>query len=76
MGEAAQDAIVEFRVVSETLFLTFLILKLTNVITWSWWWVCSPLLIVGGLILFFLISIIIIGLNEKRRKNKTVSESD
>lgn len=25
------------------LFFIFLILKLTNVITWSWWWVTCPL---------------------------------
>jgi len=25
------------------LFLIFLILKLTNTITWSWWWVAAPL---------------------------------
>ncbi len=25
------------------LFLTFLVLKLTNVIDWSWWWVTAPL---------------------------------
>lgn len=25
-----------------TLFLIFLVLKLTKVITWSWWWVFSP----------------------------------
>jgi hypothetical protein len=25
------------------LFIVFLILKLTNVIVWSWWWVTSPL---------------------------------
>jgi uncharacterized membrane protein len=25
------------------LFLIFLVLKLTNTITWSWWWVFSPL---------------------------------
>jgi hypothetical protein len=24
-------------------FIVFLILKLMNVIDWSWWWVCSPL---------------------------------
>lgn len=24
-------------------FLIFLILKLCNVITWSWWWVTAPL---------------------------------
>jgi Transmembrane Fragile-X-F protein len=27
--------------------LTFLVLKLTGVITWSWWWVLSPLWISG-----------------------------
>lgn len=25
------------------LFIVFLILKLTKVITWSWWWVTAPL---------------------------------
>lgn len=25
------------------LFLTFLVLKLTNVIDWSWWWVTAPI---------------------------------
>lgn len=25
------------------LFITFLILKLTNTVAWSWWWVTCPL---------------------------------
>jgi hypothetical protein len=25
------------------LFIVFLVLKLTNVIDWSWWWVTAPL---------------------------------
>ena len=25
------------------LFITFLVLKLTGVIAWSWWWVTAPL---------------------------------
>ena len=29
--------------VGTTLFVVFLILKLTNTIDWSWWWVTSPL---------------------------------
>lgn len=29
------------------LFIVFLVLKLTGVITWSWWWVTAPLW--GGL---------------------------
>ena len=28
-----------------TIFIVFLILKLTKVIAWSWWWVCSPLIL-------------------------------
>lgn len=30
------------------LFVVFLVLKLTNVIDWSWWWVTSPLWIYGS----------------------------
>ena len=36
------------------LFIVFLVLKLTNVIDWSWWWVTSPLWIpfaLGGLVI-------------------------
>jgi hypothetical protein len=29
--------------VAGTLFIVFLILKLTHTITWSWWWVTAPL---------------------------------
>ena len=32
------------------LFLVFLVLKLTNVITWSWWWVTAPLWIPVALV--------------------------
>ena len=39
------------------IFIVFLILKLTNVIAWSWWWVCSPLIILAGW--YFLIYVII-----------------
>jgi hypothetical protein len=34
------------------LFLIFMVLKLTNNITWSWWWVTSPLWIPIALVLF------------------------
>lgn len=39
------------------LFIVFLVLKLTNVIDWSWWWVTSPLWIplLSALILFLFI---------------------
>lgn len=29
--------------IGTTLFIVFLILKLTNTIDWSWWWVTGPL---------------------------------
>lgn len=38
---------------SSILFLIFLVLKLTNVIDWSWWWVTSPLWI--PIIIFFVV---------------------
>jgi len=46
---------------SQLLFITFLILKLTNVIDWSWWWVTAPLwgpivIVLGILIIFFTIA--------------------
>ncbi len=76
MGDSLQNTIIEFRIICETLFLTFLILKLTNVITWSWWWICTPILCILGLILFFIISMVIIKINGKRRENKIISESN
>lgn len=43
------------------LFIVFLILKLTNVIDWSWWWVTAPLWIgfVIAIILLIIISIFV-----------------
>ena len=38
------------------LFITFLVLKLTHVIDWSWWWVTAPLW--GGLAILAVIGII------------------
>ena len=36
---------------STTLFIVFLVLKLTGYISWSWWWVTAPLW--AGPVLFF-----------------------
>lgn len=44
---------------SVVLFLVFLVLKLTNVIDWSWWWVTSPLWISTGLALVGILILII-----------------
>ncbi len=42
---------------STTLLVIFIILKLTNIIEWSWLWVLSPLWISAGLGLLFLLVI-------------------
>lgn len=55
------------------LTILFVILKLTNIIEWSWWWILSPLWIpysilflVMLLIIFTLGSMYVIGLSIKR----------
>ena len=42
------------------LFLIFLVLKLTETITWSWWWVTAPLWVGPATILAFLIVLLIL----------------
>ena len=45
------------------LFIVFLVLKLTNVINWSWWWVTAPLWIpVSIALVVLLISSVILGI--------------
>jgi len=39
----------------ELLFLAFLVLKLTGVITWSWWLVTAPLWAAAALYLIFVV---------------------
>ena len=42
------------------LFIAFLVLKLCNVIDWSWWWVTAPLWIPFAFAIFiFIISFMI-----------------
>lgn len=45
------------------LFIVFLVLKLTNVINWSWWWVTAPLWVtpVLGIVLVSLFIIVFVG---------------
>jgi len=42
------------------LTIVFIILKLCNVIVWSWWWVLSPIWISIGFTIIILIIILII----------------
>ena len=49
---------------STVLFLVFLVLKLTNTITWSWWFVTmplwvGPLFIIGICFILFLFGVIL-----------------
>jgi hypothetical protein len=55
------------------LFITFLVLKLTGVINWSWWWVTAPLwipliLVVGIIALFGAIYAIVKNIADRRLK--------
>ena len=60
----------ELRTILETLMTTFIILKLTDVIDWSWFWVTSPFLIPFSLALIMLIIEGVIRM--RKNKNKTV----
>lgn len=42
------------------LTIVFIVLKLTNVIAWSWWWVLSPLWISFGLGLVFVFVFVVL----------------
>jgi hypothetical protein len=41
--------------------ITFIVLKLTGVIAWSWWWVLSPIWI-GGILLVVVVCALLVGL--------------
>lgn len=48
------------------LTVAFVVLKLCNVIEWSWWWVISPLWIYAGLsVIVFIIALIIFIIADK-----------
>ena len=52
------------------LTIAFIVLKLTNVIDWSWWWVLSPFWIslVVGLIAIAAYATYIVGTKKKQKK--------
>lgn len=54
---------------STVLFLIFLVLKLCNVIDWSWWWVTSPLWISAGFLVLLFIGVCIYCSIEDARMN-------
>jgi hypothetical protein len=54
------------------LTIAFIVLKLTDVIDWSWWWVLSPLWIGAAIVIGILaIAGIIIVLSGGKRKKKS-----
>lgn len=53
------------------LFITFLVLKLTQVIDWSWWWITAPLWIPPALgIIVLIFSTIRLVRTVKKNNNK------
>lgn len=50
------------------LTIAFIVLKLCNVISWSWFWVCSPLIFSFGIFLCLLAVMAIIGIIARKRK--------
>lgn len=48
-----------------TLLVVFVVLKLTNNITWSWWWVMSPLWIPA--VLAVLLGILVVVIKEQNK---------
>jgi hypothetical protein len=57
----------EIRNLLMTLFLIFIVLKLTGLIYWSWFWVLSPLIISGIAAVIIMIIYSLIALSEKLR---------
>lgn len=51
------------------LTIAFVVLKLCNVITWSWWWVLSPIWITAALVIV-VIGVYLLVLFIKQRPNK------
>lgn len=69
MGEAFKEFQKEVRGTLETLLLIFIVLKLTNLIDWSWVWVLAPFWIpacvaIVGVIIYLIIFICNKDINE------------
>lgn len=57
-----------------TLLIAFIVLKLCNVISWSWWWVLSPAWITAAIVLVLLSVLGIIKYSEYRKNKKVVTK--
>ena len=64
--------------ITTILFVVFLVLKLTGVISWSWWWVTAPLWIpicFGLIVAIILVIARIIIRKKKMRKHRDFRKS-
>ena len=50
------------------LTIAFIVLKLCNVISWSWFWVCSPLIFSFGIFLCVLVIMVTIAIIAQKRR--------
>ena len=57
----------EVRTVLETLLIVFIVLKVNNLVTWSWWTVLSPLWVTVGIAFVLIFVIAILKAIEKRK---------
>ncbi len=48
------------------LAIAFIVLRLTNVISWSWWWVLAPLWGPAAITIIVLIIVFILAMCEKK----------
>jgi hypothetical protein len=56
------------------LTIVFIVLKLTDVIAWSWWWVTSPLWIPTAVVLAFLAVGLVVILIKSAKEDKRLEQ--
>lgn len=56
------------------LLIAFIVLKLCNVITWSWWWVLSPAWISAGIVVLLLAILGMVNFIEWKKNKKVVNK--
>jgi nitrate/nitrite transporter NarK len=52
------------------LTIAFIVLKLCNVINWSWWWVLSPLWLIAFLVILVLAITATVEVNKEEKEEK------
>ena len=57
------------------LLIAFIVLKLCNVIDWSWWWVLSPFWVPLGVVAILWVVLQCLKAYDKKQEKKVVTES-